>query len=68
MKLYATMNTKTVLKAKTADEARQYAISWQMWFSDNSLSYGELVEWQDVFYKLAVKFDLIAEFKENGII
>lgn len=52
----------------TADEARQYAIDWQYWFGEHSLSYGELAEWQAYFYELAVKFDLIEEFKENGII
>jgi hypothetical protein len=32
------------------------------------LSYGELAEWQAYFSELADKFDLVEEFKENGII
>jgi hypothetical protein len=52
----------------TKDEARQYAIDWQNWASEQSLSYGELAEWQHIFAELAEKFDLVEEFKENGII
>ncbi len=52
----------------TQDEAREYAKDWQTWQSEQSLSYGELAEWQDVFTKLADRFDLVEEFKENGII
>lgn len=62
------MNKSKILQAKTAEEARQYAIDWQTWQSEQSLSYGELDEWQAVFNELAVKFDLTEEFKENGII
>ncbi len=53
---------------KTAEEARQYAIDWQNWQSEQSLNYGEAMEWQEYFNKLADKFDLVDEFKENGII
>ncbi|HTE48961.1 MAG TPA: hypothetical protein VK675_03585, partial [Candidatus Paceibacterota bacterium] len=52
----------------TKDEARQYAIDWQKWASEQSLSYGELADWQGIFTKLADKFDLRAEFEENAII
>lgn len=52
----------------TAAEARQKAIDWQAWASEQSLSYGELVEWQDYFESLAQQFDLTDEFKENAII
>lgn len=52
----------------TADEARQYAIDWQNWSSEQSLSYGELAEWQTIFTELAFRFDLRDEFRENGII
>ncbi len=52
----------------TQGEARQYAIDWQEWASEQNLSYGELAEWQDVFEKIAVRFGLVEEFKENGII
>jgi hypothetical protein len=53
---------------KTKEEARQYAIDWQQWQSEQSLSYGERSEWIDVFMTLAYEFDLVEEFEENGII
>jgi len=58
------MKEKTV---KTEGEARQYAIDWQNWASEQNLSYGELAEWGAVFAKLGEKFNLTEEFKENGI-
>lgn len=53
---------------KTKEEARQYAIDWQSWQSKRSLSYKEMLDWQIYFKKLAKKFNLVKEFKENGII
>ena len=53
---------------KTRDEARQYAIDWQVWQATRELSYGELAEWQGVFTELAKKYHLVRELKENGII
>jgi hypothetical protein len=53
---------------KTKDEARQYAIDLQKWASKKSLSYGEICRQQDELEKIAKEFDLIEEFKENGII
>lgn len=53
---------------KTEAEARQMAIDWQNWQSQESLSYGELSEWQEYFEGLGKKFNLTEEFKENGII
>lgn len=50
------------------DEARQIAMDWLNWLSYNSLSYGEIAEQQGYFRELATKFDLMAEFKENGVI
>jgi hypothetical protein len=55
-------------KITTQEEARQFAIDWQNWQAEQSMSYGELAEWQAVFVELAEKFDLVEEFKENGII
>ena len=59
----------------TAEEARQYAIDWQNWTSEQNevgkeptLYTSDLVEWQDYFTDLAEKFDLLEEFEENGII
>ncbi len=59
------MNKRNVY---TKEEARQYAIDWQNWQSEQALSYGELAEWQDIFQALAATFDLTDEFNENGII
>lgn len=55
-------------KVKTKEEAMQYAIDWQNWASTQNLSYGELVDYQLEFYKIAKKFHLVREFKENGIL
>lgn len=53
---------------KTKEEARQYAIDWQHWASEQNLSYDDLHEWQGIFVELAEKFKLTEEFQENGII
>jgi hypothetical protein len=52
----------------TEEEARQYAIDWQAWVSSQSLSYGEMAEWQVYFTTIATRFSLRKEFEENGII
>lgn len=53
---------------KTKEQARQYAIDWQSTIASQPMSYTELAEWNQKFYKLAQKFRLVSEFKENGII
>ena len=58
----------TTTKPNSASEARQQAIDWQAWQSEQSMSYLELAEWQAHFTQQAEKFNLTAEFKENGII
>ena len=55
-------------KINTQGEARQYAIDWQSWASEQNLSYGELADWGAIFTELANKFDLKEEFFTNGII
>ena len=62
------MEVKDINAITTAEEARQEAIDWQNWMSENNVSYGELSSWSGYFTTLANKFDLIDEFKENGII
>ena len=52
----------------TQEEARQYAIDWQKWASEQNLSYTQLADLQSYFQELGEKFDLLEEFKENGII
>lgn len=69
------MNIKQAATIKTQNEARQFAIDWQYWFSEQNeigkeptLYQSDLVDWQVVFEKLAKQFDLVDEFRENGII
>ncbi len=49
------------------EEARDFAIQYQHWQSEQSLSWGEVADWNCFFEKLGEKFDLTEEFKENGI-
>lgn len=59
---------KPVAQVYDANEARDWAIEWQHWASEQSLSYGELADWADYFTELAERFNLTDEFKENGIL
>lgn len=47
---------------------REKAIDWQADFCMDSYSWEELADWYDYFEKLAKRYGLIKEFKENGII
>jgi hypothetical protein len=63
------MKIKAITEIKTKEEAREYAIEWQHWFSEQeNMYYSDLAEWNGLFWKLAEKFHLKREFKENGII
>ncbi len=62
------MEKEKIILAENKEQARQYAIDWQNWQAEQSLSYGELCLWVSVFESLAKQFDLADEFKENGII
>ena len=53
---------------KTKEQARQYGIDFQSWASTKNLSYGELLHFQTKLRIVALKFGLIREFKENGIL
>ena len=62
-------------ECKTQEEARDFAIEWQNWVGEQNqigqeptLYQSDLVKWQSYFEKLAKQFDLVEEFKENGII
>ena len=50
------------------EEIRQQAIDWQLDFSNHNYSYLELANWGDYFYKMAKRYGLIKEFRENGIL
>ena len=49
------------------EAARQKAIDWQYEASEQDLSYGELAEAGNYFYKLGKRFGLLREFRENAI-
>lgn len=48
--------------------ARDAAIEWQLTFGEYEYSYNELAEQQRQFEKIAKRYGLIREFRENGII
>ena len=50
------------------EEIRQQAIDWQLDLSNKNYSYLELANWGDYFYKMAKRYGLIKEFRENGIL
>lgn len=52
----------------TKDDAREYAIFLQDWISKHKLSWQEILDLQNDLTILAKKFDLVEEFKENGMI
>lgn len=62
------MELKPIEEVKSQEEARQIAIEFQEWSSNQDLSYSELNDYSDYFEILGNRFNLIDEFKENGII
>ena len=52
---------------KRKETARQKAIDWQSEASEQNLSYGELAEAGDYFYRLGKRYGLLKEFRMNGI-
>ena len=50
------------------EQARTKAINWQHKQINKNMSWQEILNYQEYFYKLAKKYGLIKEFKENGII
>ena len=63
-----TFELTPVEEVKSREEARDIAIAWQHATSEQSMSYGELADFQGYFETLANKFDLTEEFRENGIL
>jgi len=53
---------------KGKEKARQMAVNWQIFISENNLTYSELVVMQDVLHKQGKYYGLLKEFKENGIL
>lgn len=49
------------------EAARKAAIEWQLTFGDEPMSWSELAEVFQRFYKLGKRYGLLKEFRENGI-
>lgn len=50
------------------EQAREKAIYWQNVISNNVLDWQSIISFGVYFEKLAKRFGLVREFKENGII
>ncbi len=59
--------TKNYYQARK-EATREFAIEWQADFCNRVYSWGEISDFCDMFYKLARRFGLVREFRENGII
>ena len=53
---------------KRKEAARQKAIDWQLGFAEHDYSCGEIAEAQTNFERLAKRYGLVEEFRNNGII
>lgn len=62
------MKMRTINTIKSKEEARQIAIDYQTWANKRSMTYTDISQWQGYFETLARKFNLVKEFKENGIV
>lgn len=54
--------------AREKENARQKAIEWQLDFNNHNYSWGELAAFAEYFTKLAKRYGLTEEFRENGMI
>lgn len=50
------------------EKARDKAIEWQHDFNNHNYSYLDLARYGEYFRKLAKRYGLVKEFRENGII
>lgn len=53
---------------KVKERARNMAVEWQSGFYDKDYSYSDLAYWGNYFLRLAKRYGLVKEFRENGII
>ena len=53
---------------RAKQNARNKAVEWQSDFFNHDYSYGELAYYGEYFSRLARRYGLVREFKENGII
>lgn len=54
--------------SKAKERARDKAVEWQNNFNNSNYSYFDLAYYGEYFEKLAKKYGLVREFRENGII
>lgn len=50
------------------EKAREEAVDWQLNFHNHNYDYEDLMIFSEHFTKLAKRYGLMKEFKENGII
>lgn len=50
------------------NKIRDIAIEWQLYLSENAISWGGLQIAQTYFEKVGKRYGLLTEFRENGII
>lgn len=50
------------------ERVRNKAIEWQCDFDNHNYSWGELIEFHGYFEKMAKRYGLVKEFRENCII
>ena len=50
------------------ERVRNKTIEWQYDFDNHNYSWGELIWFYDYFEKMAKRYGLVREFRENGII
>lgn len=50
------------------EQARKEAVEWSNTFKYKNYSYGELIVYEEYFYRLAKRYGLVREFRENGIL
>ena len=53
---------------RAKENARQKAMDWQTEYYNNNYSYRELIAFAEYFTRLAKRYGLMTEFRENGII
>ena len=49
------------------EQAREEAVKWSNTFKCENYTYGDLVVHEEYFYRLAKRYGLVREFRENGI-
>lgn len=63
------MNIPLLNTIKSADQARDLAIEWQGWQSEQALYQSEAIDWSGFWQSVVERFpELEDEFKENAII